>query len=106
VRLIGSIIDLTEERINKEFLEYHANLLKEVSDAVISTDELFVVKSWNEAAEKTYGWSREEAIGKSIRNLITTYYDETSPEEALEVSINKRRMERRGDSGNRIQWEA
>ncbi len=83
VRVIGSIIDLTDELQTKEFLEYHANLLREVSDAVISTDNQFIIKSWNKAAEKTYGWTREEAIGKKLSTLITTTYDDTTEEEAL-----------------------
>jgi PAS domain S-box-containing protein len=84
VRLIGTVLDLTEERKTKEFLEYHANLLREVSDAVISTDPDFIVKSWNEAAEKTYGWTREEAIGKHLNDLITTTFDGTTGQHAIE----------------------
>ncbi|MGB9936590.1 MAG: PAS domain S-box protein [Methanobacterium sp.] len=59
---------------NGEMLEYQAELLSKVSDAVISTDINFNIKTWNKAAEKLYGWSEQEAKGKSIIELLKTDY--------------------------------
>lgn len=50
-------------------LDDDASLLRFVSDAVISVDTLLVVRSWNRAAERIYGWTREEAIGRSLPEL-------------------------------------
>ncbi len=44
-------------------LRYQASLLENVSDAIISVDENFNVRSWNRAAEKMYGWLESEAVG-------------------------------------------
>ncbi len=55
---------------DQEKLRYHAELLDDVSDAVISTDLEFRVRSWNKAAEDIYGWSFEEVIGKPISEIL------------------------------------
>jgi len=44
-------------------LRYQASLLENVSDAIISVDDRFVVRSWNKAAEIMYGWTEAEAVG-------------------------------------------
>ncbi|MEZ4667213.1 MAG: PAS domain S-box protein [Anaerolineae bacterium] len=53
----------------EEKLQYQANLLENVSDAIISVDSQFMIKSWNKAAEMIYGWTAEEATGKSVYDM-------------------------------------
>ncbi len=60
--------DLLREQIaNREKVEaqlrYQASLLENVSDAIISVDDQFIVRSWNRAAETMYGWTEAEAVG-------------------------------------------
>jgi diguanylate cyclase (GGDEF)-like protein/PAS domain S-box-containing protein len=47
-----------------------ASLLDEIDASVIATDMAGTVISWNRGAERLYGWSREEAIGTSARELV------------------------------------
>jgi PAS domain S-box-containing protein len=61
-----------EKRAADEQLSYQANLLQNVSDAVISTDLNYIVQSWNKAAEIIYGWSELEAIGRKSEDLFHT----------------------------------
>jgi PAS domain S-box-containing protein len=63
-----------EKRAADEQLNYQANLLQNVSDAVISTDLNYVIQSWNKAAEIIYGWSALEAIGQKTEDLFHTEY--------------------------------
>jgi two-component system sensor kinase FixL len=39
-------------------------------DAIITIDEKGMITEWNEQAAKSFGWSREEAIGKSMAEMI------------------------------------
>ncbi len=39
-------------------------------DAFVQMDEAGLILEWNPQAEATFGWSREEAIGKSVVELI------------------------------------
>jgi len=51
-------------------LNYQSLLLENVSDAIISTDVNFYIKSWNKAAEKIYGWRAEDVIEKHIQEVL------------------------------------
>lgn len=47
-----------------------AALLDASTEAMIMEDLENVVTYWNRGAEEIYGWSREEAVGRNIRELI------------------------------------
>jgi PAS domain S-box-containing protein len=42
-----------------------------VSDAIIVADTTWHVQAWNHAAEQLYGWSRAEAVGRAVSDVIT-----------------------------------
>jgi PAS domain S-box-containing protein len=57
--------DFVEER-----LRFLAEILRHISEAVIVSDEHDRIVYWNDAAERIYGWSAEEAAGRQARALI------------------------------------
>jgi PAS domain S-box-containing protein len=71
--------DNAERRQAEEQLRYQADLLAQVSDAIISTDATFRIKSWNKAAEDLYGWSAQEAIGRMMHEIVPTSYLNDDP---------------------------
>ncbi len=73
---------LVEEKISQ--IVYQATVLENVSDAVISADTDFILKSWNEAAEKTYGWKEAEVMGKSYDAILRPIYPEGSRNQVVE----------------------
>ncbi len=73
-RTMGQLLDVTDRQKAKEKLRYQANLLQQVSDAIIATDLEFNIQSWNKAAEKIYGWTVEEVIGQQMGQVIPTHY--------------------------------
>ena len=62
--------DATERRQAAERLLFQAQLLEQVKAAVIATDLEGTVTNWNDYAEELYGWSREEALGRSVAELV------------------------------------
>jgi PAS domain S-box-containing protein len=62
--------DVTAIHETEARLASQAYLLENVADGVVATDIGFHVTFWNPAAERILGWSREEAIGRPIRDLV------------------------------------
>jgi len=73
-RLLGILRDITERKRSEAALRYQAEMLDNVSDAVLSTDADFRIQTWNKAAEKIYGWQAEEALGKDADSLLRTEF--------------------------------
>jgi diguanylate cyclase (GGDEF)-like protein/PAS domain S-box-containing protein len=46
------------------------NLLLNIKDAIIVVDDKGKVTFWNKAAEKMFGYSENETLGKNLQNLI------------------------------------
>ena len=87
-RFVSFIRDITDRKQNEADLIYHAGLVENITDAIISTDVNFRIKSWNKPAEKIYGWKAEETIGKMVSEIIPTEYTtDTSREEALKLLL-------------------
>src|SRR4051794_29468166 len=62
----------------------HAEVLDQVDLAVIATDAAGIVTVWNARAEKVYGWSAEEAIGRPVNDLVVTADDKTLAAEIMD----------------------
>lgn len=74
---------ITKRKLAEEQLAYHARILKNVNDIIIGTDENFVIRYWNSAAEQTFGWKSEEVIGKPAVEVLRTSYSEGGREESV-----------------------
>ncbi|MBL8153223.1 MAG: PAS domain S-box protein [Anaerolineae bacterium] len=61
--------DGPRREVSASLLCNDATLLHFASDAIISVDTAMVIHSWNRAAERLYGWTRDEAIGCSLPEL-------------------------------------
>ncbi len=47
-----------------------SNILERAPDAFVSCENSGIITKWNAAAEQTFGWTRAEAIGRDIAELI------------------------------------
>lgn len=68
------IRDITERKAQERQLRYFASFQEHISDAVVATDTEFHIVSWNKAAEDIYGWTAEEVIGKTVRDVLHTQH--------------------------------
>jgi len=75
--------EITERKQVEERLTYQAQLLANVHDAVIATDDQFILTAWNRAAEEMYGWKAEESIGKKVSEIIRSEFTEAQGNEML-----------------------
>ena len=59
-------------------------ILEHANDAVISTDSNGILTQWNRAAEYLFGWTGNEAIGRTLVDLIIPADKRTSFSETLQ----------------------
>jgi PAS domain S-box-containing protein len=57
-----------------DILKEQAKLLDLANDAIIVRDSDAIIRYWNSGAEKTYGWTKEEALGKKSHDLLQTQF--------------------------------
>lgn len=77
VRLLGLIIDITKQkRLEQESagalerLRFAAELLDQASDAICVKDLQHRIEFWNGGAERLYGWTASEVLGRCEVDLL------------------------------------
>jgi PAS domain S-box-containing protein len=72
--LLGVVTDVTESRKMREALKESEKKFRAIctsaQDAIILVDDQAKVTYWNPAAEKTFGYTSAEVMGKSIHELV------------------------------------
>lgn len=68
-----------------EYGRFFTNLLDQVKDPVIATDLSYSIVGWNEAAEELYGYSKKEALGAKVPELIPPRYVGIEVEEVVRI---------------------
>ena len=76
------------QKLNKVLL-YNSTLLNNISDAIITTDDNWKVTDWNSHAEKLYGYTRAEAIGKTLIELLNLKNTDDNGETLLDTPGDK-----------------
>lgn len=85
-RVVGTARDITErKRADQRILE-QAQLLDKAHDAIVVRDLEHHVIYWNKSAERLYGWSAEETLGRPVENLL--YRDPAEFTQAFKVLLD------------------
>ena len=69
-RLSGILQDLTLQRDREAALEWVLDIISHARDAFVVYDADERIVFWNQQAERTFGWTREEALGQDIVELL------------------------------------
>jgi PAS domain S-box-containing protein len=72
-RIAGAVAvarDTSEQKHSQEQLAYLLPLLDHTADAIIAFDLKWRTTAWNRGAERMYGWSAEEALGRELRSFM------------------------------------
>src|SRR4026208_2196406 len=62
--------DITERKSAEEQIREQAALLDQAQDAILVRDLEHNILFWNKGAEKIYGWSAEEVLGKNATEIL------------------------------------
>ncbi|WP_214474950.1 PAS domain S-box protein [Mesorhizobium sp. dw_380] len=80
--LIGAVnmlFDLTDRQRAQEARHHLSAIVESSFDAIVSKDLNAVIKSWNRGAERLFGYTAEEAIGRSVTMLIPDDHQDEEP---------------------------
>ncbi len=72
--------DITERKAAEERISQQAALLDQAQDAILVRDLNHNILFWNKGAERIYGWSAEEVVGKNVADVL--YPEPSVPLEA------------------------
>jgi PAS domain S-box-containing protein len=87
VAILETNNDVTDRRRAEEDLRQQANLLEQTHDAILVWRLPGPIICWNRGAERLYGFSRAEAIGRSSHDLLRT--EHSMPPERFETMIER-----------------
>jgi PAS domain S-box-containing protein len=85
--LISVVRDITERKRTEEKIAQQAAFLDKAQDAIVAFDLERKILFWNKGAERMYGWTREEAVGRDISELFGT--DPEKVKEVREMAIRQ-----------------
>jgi PAS domain S-box-containing protein len=72
-RIVGAInmlMDVTDQRAAETTRSHLAAIVQGSADPIFSKGLSGVIQSWNPAAERVFGYTTEEAIGRSVTTII------------------------------------
>lgn len=81
IELLGSMLDISERKKNEFLLQHQATIINQIHDSVISTDLDGIIQSWNRGAERLFGFTETEMLGKHISSVY--------PEDEYDTLLNK-----------------
>src|SRR5450631_3209036 len=90
--LLDSILDVSDRQRAEAQKRYLDLLLATVNDAVVASDDKFVVTGWNAAAESTYGRRAEEILGRPDALVFRTDFIGVQRAEAIKRLLDTGRF--------------
>lgn len=76
IKVVGTVQDVTEKALAEKTLREQAALLNAAQDAIMVTRLDGAVLYWNRSAERIYGWTREESLGRKVDDFLCTDLEE------------------------------
>ena len=77
---VNMLVDITERKRAEEVQQVYAAIIESSDDAILSKNLDGIIASWNPGAERLFGYTAEEIVGKSVTLLIPADHSDEEPE--------------------------
>ena len=67
---VGSCLDISEQKVADEVSSRLAAIVHSSDDAIVAKDLNGVITNWNDSAERIFGYTEQEVLGKPITLII------------------------------------
>src|SRR5579863_783033 len=67
---VGTCLDIDEQKASEETVLSLAAIVQSSDDAIVTKDLNGIIRSWNASAERIFGYTEEEVVGKPITIII------------------------------------
>ncbi len=81
--------NITSRKRTEQAMQQNLQMLDLASDALIIRELDGTINYWNQGAERMYGFSRQEAVGKATHSLFDTIFPKQQPLAAISVQLEQ-----------------
>ncbi len=103
---VAVVVDITDRKRAQEIANSLAAIIASSNDAILGIDLDMTITSWNAAAERLYGYTGAEAIGRSVLMLVPDDRKDEEPAILRQVSaglkVEPYETKRRRKDGNLV----
>lgn len=85
--------NITDRKTSENIAKNQELYLEKVNDAVFILDQKCRIHYWNKGSEKTFGWSKKEALGAYAKDLVFRHSDKEQLAYTVDILKNKTEWE-------------
>ena len=79
VGAVNTLVDITDRKKAEEAAQRLAAIVESSDDAIVSKDLNGIITTWNSGAERLFGYTAEEIVGKAVTILIPSDRQDEEP---------------------------
>jgi PAS domain S-box-containing protein len=87
---VNMLIDLTEQYERDEAARRYVAIVESSNDAIVAKDLNGIITAWNRGAERLFGYTAAEAIGRSVTMLIPPDHASEEPHILARIRLGER----------------